>query len=138
MLEKRSSQQWFDPKLSRFLPDRYVKGRCPNPQCDNESAYSDECDRCGMQYEPGKLIHPKSAISDAVPVMKETVHWWLDMWKVSDILAGWLKGKTEWRKIGVESGWGVQPCNDIKDAGKLPVDFDYYVREVEKLCLGLA
>jgi hypothetical protein len=44
----------------------------------------------------------------------------------------------EWRKIGVESGWGVQPCNDIKDAGKLPVDFDYYVREVEKLCLALA
>ena len=44
----------------------------------------------------------------------------------------------EWRKIGVESGWGVQVCNDINDAGKLPVDFDYYVREVEKLCLGLA
>lgn len=43
-----------------------------------------------------------------------------------------------WRKIGVESGWGVQPCNDIKDAGNLPVDFDYYIREVEKLCLGLA
>ena len=49
-----------------------------------------------------------------------------------------LKGKQEWRKIGVESGWGVQPCNDIRDAGKLPIDFDYYVREVEKLCLGLA
>lgn len=49
-----------------------------------------------------------------------------------------LKGKNEWRKIGVESGWGVQPCNDIQEAGKLPVDFDYYVREVEKLCLGLA
>ncbi len=43
-----------------------------------------------------------------------------------------------WRKIGVESGWGVQPCNDIRDAGKLPVDFDYYVREIEKLTLGLA
>jgi hypothetical protein len=49
-----------------------------------------------------------------------------------------LKGKNEWRKIGVESGWGVQPCNDIREAGKSPVDFDYYVREVEKLCLGLA
>ncbi len=49
-----------------------------------------------------------------------------------------LKAKPEqWRKIGVESGWGVQPCNDIKDAGKLPVDFDYYVKEVEKLCLSL-
>ena len=48
------------------------------------------------------------------------------------------KKPNEWRKIGVESGWGVQPCNDIKDAGKLPVDFDYYIREVEKLCLSLA
>ena len=40
--------------------------------------------------------------------------------------------------IGAEEEGGVQPCNDIKEAGKLPVDFDYYVREVEKLCLGLA
>ena len=49
-----------------------------------------------------------------------------------------LKGKQEWRKIGVESGWGVQVCNDLKHAGELPIDFDYYVREVEKLCLSLA
>lgn len=48
-----------------------------------------------------------------------------------------LKDKTEWRKIGIESGWGVQVCNDIKDA-TLPVEFEYYIREVEKLCLGLA
>jgi hypothetical protein len=47
------------------------------------------------------------------------------------------KNPGQWRKIGVESGWGVQVCNDIKDAGKLPVDFDYYVQEVEKLCLSL-
>lgn len=98
MLQKRTSLQWFDPKLSRFLPDRYVKGKCPNPKCDNESAYSDECDRCGSQYEPSSLLNPKSAISDAVPVMKETVHWWLDMWKVSDVLCSWLNTKTEWRK----------------------------------------
>jgi len=48
-----------------------------------------------------------------------------------------LKGKTEWRKIGVESGWNVQVCNDIAD-GTLPIDYDYYVERVEKLCLGLA
>jgi hypothetical protein len=47
------------------------------------------------------------------------------------------KKPEQWRKFAVESGWGVQPCNDIKDAGKLPVDFDYYVKEVEKLCLSL-
>lgn len=48
-----------------------------------------------------------------------------------------FKGKQEWRKIGVESGWGVQVCNDIRNAGKLDIDFDYYVREVEKICLTL-
>ena len=49
-----------------------------------------------------------------------------------------LKGKTEWRRIGVQSGWGVCVCNNLRDAGRLPVDFDYYIQEVEKLCLGLA
>jgi len=48
------------------------------------------------------------------------------------------KKPNDWRKIGVEAGWGVQPCNDIRDAGKLPIEFDYYIREVEKLCLSLA
>lgn len=48
-----------------------------------------------------------------------------------------LKGKTEWRGIAVESGWNVQVCNDIREA-TLPVDFEYYIREVEKLTLGLA
>lgn len=47
-----------------------------------------------------------------------------------------LKGKQEWRRIGVESGWGVQVCNTLGEPG-LPIDFDYYVREVEKLCLPL-
>jgi methionyl-tRNA synthetase len=99
MLEKRKSNQWYDPKLNRFLPDRYVKGKCPNPSCDNESAYSDECDKCGMQYDPSQLGNPKSAISDAIPVMKETVHWWLDMWKVSEVLRVWIQSKEGvWRK----------------------------------------
>jgi len=44
----------------------------------------------------------------------------------------------QWRKIGVEAGWNIQPCNNIKDAKKLPIDFEYYIQEVEKLCLGLA
>ena len=44
-----------------------------------------------------------------------------------------LKGKTEWRRIGVESGWNVRVCNAIKDADRGSVDHDYYIREVEKL-----
>src|SRR4051794_31542587 len=42
LLEKRTSRQWYDPKVQRFLPDRLVRGRCPNPKCDNDNAYGDE------------------------------------------------------------------------------------------------
>jgi methionyl-tRNA synthetase len=99
MLEKRSSRQWYDPKLERFLPDRYVRGKCPNPKCDNESAYSDECDKCGHQHDPSELIHPRSALSDATPVMRDTVHWFLDMAKVAETLRVWIESKTgSWRQ----------------------------------------
>ena len=98
MLEKRVSQQWFDPKLSRFLQDRLVRGTCPNPKCGNEKAYSDECDQCGSQYQPHELKSPTSAVSDGVPVLKDTVHWWLDIWKVSELLRVWIQGKEKtWR-----------------------------------------
>jgi methionyl-tRNA synthetase len=98
MLEKRASLQWFDPISNRFLQDRFVRGKCPNPKCDNLNAYSDECDKCGARYEPGELINPRSAISDGIPVLRETLHWWLDMWKVSEVLRVWIEGKKgKWR-----------------------------------------
>jgi methionyl-tRNA synthetase len=99
MLEKKVTKQWFDPKLNRFLQDRNVTGKCPNPHCSNESAYSDECEVCGTQYDPSQLINPKSSLSDATPVLKDTAHLWLDMWKVSDQLLEWIKSKqNKWRK----------------------------------------
>ncbi len=99
MLSKKSSEQWFDPQMNLFLPDRYVYGTCPNSHCDNQKAYSDECEKCGTQYEPKALKEPKSAISDATPVLKETEHWWLDMWQVSDTLKEWIESKQKtWRK----------------------------------------
>jgi methionyl-tRNA synthetase len=98
LLTKKVSKQWYDPKLGRFLQDRFVRGKCPNPKCDNDAAYSDECDRCGMQYEPTALQNPRSALSDAIPVLKETAHAWLDMWKVSEQLRVWIQGKEgKWR-----------------------------------------
>ena len=98
LLEKRSSRQWFDPQIGRFLPDRFVRGKCPNPQCGYEDAYSDECERCGHQHRPVDLIAPRSAVSSATPELRDTVHWWLDMWDVSEILREWLAGKKDtWR-----------------------------------------
>ena len=98
-LEKKITKQWFDPKLQRFLQDRNVTGKCPNTNCTNESAYSDECEVCGTQYDPSQLINPKSSLSDATPELKDTAHLWLNMWKASDQLLEWIKTKqNKWRK----------------------------------------
>lgn len=99
VLSKRTSRQWYDPKAGRFLPDRYVRGTCPNPKCNAPDAYSDECERCGHQHDPTELLNPTSALSDATPEMRETAHWWLDMWQVADVLKTWLSGKEKtWRR----------------------------------------
>lgn len=99
LLEKRTSRQWFDPVMQKFLPDRYVRGTCPNPKCGYAQAYSDECDRCGHQHQPDELIDPKSAISDATPEMRDTVHFWLNMWALSETLRVWIQGKQKtWRQ----------------------------------------
>jgi methionyl-tRNA synthetase len=112
MLEKKTTKQWYDPKINRFLQDRNVTGKCPNPNCTNESAYSDDCEVCGAQYDPSQLINPKSSLSDATPFLKDTVHWWLDMWKVSDQLVDWIKTKqNKWRTGVFNEVYGtVQPA----------------------------
>jgi methionyl-tRNA synthetase len=107
LLEKRTTRQWFDPKIGRFLPDRFVRGRCPNPKCDNDDAYSDECERCGHQHEPEQLINPRSAISDATPEMRETAHLWLDMSKVSETLRIWIQSK--------QGSWRSSMLRDVLD-----------------------
>ncbi|MBS1958162.1 MAG: class I tRNA ligase family protein [Bdellovibrionales bacterium] len=99
MLDKRMSRQWFDTEINRFLQDRLVSGKCPNPKCDNDRAYSDECEKCGTHYDPSELLNPISAVTGSVPVLKDTVHWWLDLWKVSEELRTWIQSKTKtWRQ----------------------------------------
>ena len=98
LLEKRVSQQWYDPDKQRFLPDRFVRGTCPNPKCRDTNAYSDECPKCGHQHDPSEIADPRSTVSDAVPELRDTVHLWLNMWEVAETLREWLEGKQKtWR-----------------------------------------
>ena len=103
LLERRVTQQWYDPKLERFLSDRLVRGRCPNPKCDNDDAYSDECDKCGHQHDPRELREPRSAVSDATPKLRDSAHLFLDMWPVSDVLKTWVESKKDsWRQLVIQ------------------------------------
>lgn len=110
LLDRKTSEQWFDPELNMFLPDRFVQGTCPN--CDQPGAYSEECDSCNSTYESKDLKDPKSTVSNSTPVLKETDHWFLNMWKVLDQTQEWLASKQrDWRKQTIREVTGTaQAC----------------------------
>ncbi len=72
---ERAVEQFFDPVENIFLPDRFIKGGCPN--CSAPDQYGDSCEVCGKHYDPTELINPKSAISGAVPARKVSSHFFL-------------------------------------------------------------
>lgn len=115
MLETKTSEQWFDPKLNIFLPDRLVSGTCPS--CDYENAYSEECDSCGATYEAKELKNPVSAVSGESPVLKPTQHWWLNMWNNVDQLNSWVNSKSrDWRKVVLsEVQAQIAPCIEFSN-----------------------
>ena len=93
--EKRTSQQYFDPEVERYLPDRYVRGTCPH--CGYGDARGDQCDNCGRALDPTDLIDPRSALSGAAPVLRDTEHWYLLLSKLQDQVRDWLAPKQGWR-----------------------------------------
>ncbi len=86
-IKSRSISQLFDPEKAMFLPDRFVKGSCP--KCKALDQYGDNCEVCGATYSPTELIDPKSAVSGATPVMKETEHFFFDLPQFSSMLQAW-------------------------------------------------
>lgn len=86
----RTISQLFDPEKSMFLPDRFVKGTCP--KCKSPEQYGDNCDSCGATYSPTELIDPKSAVSGATPVMKDSEHFFFDLPQFEKWLAEWVRG----------------------------------------------
>ncbi|MDM5127407.1 methionine--tRNA ligase [Aeromonas salmonicida] len=89
-IKGRTITQLFDPEKSMFLPDRFVKGTCP--KCKSPEQYGDNCDSCGATYSPTELIDPKSAVSGAIPVMKDSEHFFFDLPQFETWLAGWVRG----------------------------------------------
>ena len=93
---EKTSEQYYDPEAKQFLADRYITGTCPH--CGNENAYGDQCEKCGTSLSPMELINPKSAISGAQPIMRETTHWYLPLNDYEEWLRKWiLEEHKEWR-----------------------------------------
>jgi methionyl-tRNA synthetase len=86
----RTINQMFDPEKQMFLPDRYIKGACPN--CKSADQYGDNCENCGATYAPTDLIDPVSVVSGAKPVLKESEHYFFKLGDYTEFLNEWLQG----------------------------------------------
>ncbi|MGL5040004.1 MAG: methionine--tRNA ligase [Aeromonas sp.] len=117
-IKTRTISQLFDPEKSMFLPDRFVKGTCP--KCKSTEQYGDNCDSCGATYSPTELIDPKSAVSGATPVMKDSEHFFFDLPQFSQMLKAWThSGALQEEMANKLSEWfetGLQQWDITRDA----------------------
>ncbi|MHA6203062.1 methionine--tRNA ligase [Dyella soli] len=90
-IARRDIQQLFDPEKEMFLPDRYIKGTCPN--CGTADQYGDNCENCGATYAPTDLVNPYSVMSGATPVLRDSEHYFFELGKFEPLLRDWFAGK---------------------------------------------
>jgi len=117
-IKSKTISQLFDPEKSMFLPDRFVKGTCP--KCKSEEQYGDNCDSCGATYSPTDLINPKSAVSGATPIMKDSEHFFFDLPAFEGMLQEWINsGSLQQEMANKLSEWfeqGLQQWDISRDA----------------------
>ena len=117
-IASRKITQAFDPEKQLFLADRFIKGTCP--KCKTEDQYGDNCESCGATYSPSELIDPKSAISGATPIDKESEHFFFRLPEYQDFLKEWTRSGTLQPQIANKlSEWldsGLQEWDISRDA----------------------
>lgn len=119
-LETKETEQYFDESAQTFLADRYIKGTCPS--CSYDSAYGDQCEKCGKSLSPEELINPVSTLSGNAPIKKTTKHWYLPLNRHEDFLREWIleEHANDWRPsvVGQCKSWidgGLQPRAVTRD-----------------------
>ncbi len=110
---EQTTEQFYDEEAKSFLADRYIVGTCP--KCSAEGAYGDQCEVCGSTLSPDELVNPRSTLSGATPVKRETKHWYLPLDQYEQMLREWiLEGHKEWKS----NVYGQ--CKSWLDGGLLP------------------
>jgi methionyl-tRNA synthetase len=87
--EVKTEAQFYDPEAQQFLADRYIVGTCP--KCTADGAYGDQCEKCGSALSPSDLIQPKSTLSGAIPILKDTTLWYLPMGRHEEWLRDYIE-----------------------------------------------
>jgi methionyl-tRNA synthetase len=90
LIAQKSVEQFFDPEKNMFLPDRFIKGECPN--CGAKDQYGDNCEVCSAVYTPTDLKNSYSALSGAKPVLRTSEHFFFSLSdpRCAEYLQGWI------------------------------------------------
>jgi len=117
---ERTEQQLFDPEAGLFLADRFVRGTCP--ACGYEDAYGDQCEHCGASLSPKELKSPRSTLSGAEPVLRETTHWYFPLGELQPRLEAWIAEHPEWKAhvLGQIRSWFAAGLSDRAMTRDLP------------------
>lgn len=113
-ISKRTITQLFDPEKKLFLADRFIKGTCP--KCKTPEQYGDNCENCNATYSPSDLIEPRSTLSGATPIERESEHFFFKLPEFTDMLKAWTRSGTlqeqvanklrEWLEGGLQE-WDI-------------------------------
>lgn len=95
LIYKKEVEALFCPRCERFLPDRYVEGKCPH--CGATEARGDQCDDCGKTLDPTELLGPRCKLCGTAPVPRTTEHFFLRLSALQPRLEEYLKDKDYWR-----------------------------------------
>ena len=90
LIAQKNVEQFFDPEKNMFLPDRFIKGECPN--CGAKDQYGDNCEVCSAVYTPTDLKNPYSALSGAKPELRTSEHFFFSLSdpRCAEYLQGWI------------------------------------------------
>ncbi|MCC5451668.1 methionine--tRNA ligase [Rheinheimera sp. UJ51] len=113
-IKRKVISQLYDPQKSMFLPDRFVKGDCP--KCGAQDQNGDSCDVCGATYSPTEVKNPRSVVSGATPILKDSEHYFFDLPAFAEMLQAWTRSGAlqdemanklqEWFKDGLQM-WDI-------------------------------
>ena len=117
-IERRTISQAYDEKAGMFLPDRYVRGTCPN--CGAVDQYGDSCEVCGATYTPADLKNPTSVITGTAPVARDSEHYFFRLSGFEGRLKSWVGSGTVQesvaRKLGEWFSQGLRDWDISRDA----------------------
>ena len=94
-ITRRTIKQAYDVERGMFLPDRYVRGTCPNPKCGAPDQYGDSCEVCGSAYSPLDLKDAVSTVSGTKPEVRESEHIFLRLGAFETQLRNWIGERLE-------------------------------------------